>query len=95
MPPTNNFCREVEGTADVYSDAWDTLADGGLIQVTYLPDEPLANRVEGRTNLGSAVAGVLMGGLLAVVGGVFFFPHSRRFLRMSRLRREPTLLDCP
>jgi hypothetical protein len=76
--------REFEDTAGVYSQTWDTLAEGGPIQVTYLTDEPLANRVEGRTDLGSAVARVFMGGLLAVVGGVLFFPHLRRFLRMSR-----------
>jgi len=34
------------------------------------------------------VAGVLMGGLLAVVGGALFFWQLRRLLRTSRLRRE-------
>lgn len=86
--------RQFEDTAGVYSEAWDKLAEGGPIQVTYLPDEPLANRVEGRTDLGSAVAGVLMGGLLAIVGGVLLGPHLRRLLRMSRLRREGTTAEA-
>ena len=86
--------REFEDAAGVYSDAWDKLAEGGPIQVTYLPDEPLTNRVEGRTDLGSAVAGVLMGGLLAIVGGALFFWQLRRFLRTSRLRREGTTAEA-
>jgi len=86
--------QEFEDSAGVYSETWDKLAEGGPIQVTYLPDEPLTNRVEGRTDLGSAVAGVLMGGLLAVVGGVLFFPHLRQFLRISRLRREGTTTEA-
>jgi len=80
--------REFEDTAGVYSDAWDQLAEHGPIQVTYLSDEPLTNRVAGRTDVGSAAADVLMGGLLAIVGGAFFFWHLRRFLRIRRLRRE-------
>jgi hypothetical protein len=86
--------REFEDTAGVYSEAWDQLAAGGPIQVTYLADEPLTNRVEGRTDVGSAAAAVLMGGLLAIVGGAFFFWHLRRFLRTRRLRRDGTAAEA-
>jgi hypothetical protein len=68
-PPSSSLGKEVEGSAGVYSGTWANLAEGGPIQITYLPDEPLTNRVEGRTDLGAAAARMLMGGLLAAGGG--------------------------
>ncbi len=73
--------QEFEGSAGVYSETWDNLAEGGPIQITYLPDAPQTNRVEGRTDLGSAAARLLMGGLLAAGGGALVFWDLRRFLR--------------
>lgn len=85
--------QDVESTAQVYSETWDKLAEGGPIDVTYLRDEPLSNRIEGRTDLGSAFAQVIMGGLLGVVGGALFFWHLRRFRRDTRLRREGMIAE--
>lgn len=73
--------KELEGSAGVYLETWNKLAEGAPIQITYLPAEPLKNRIEGRTDLGSAVVGLLMGGLLAVGGGALFFWDLRRFVR--------------
>lgn len=70
--------KDFEGSAGVYSKTWDNLAVGGPIQIAYLPDEPLTNRVEGRTDLGSAAARMLMGGLLAAGGGALIFWDLRR-----------------
>lgn len=61
--------QAVEGSATLYSDTWEGLMEGQPIQVRYLPDEPMTNRVDGRTDFGSAAARVLMGGLLAIGGG--------------------------
>lgn len=76
-----------EGSAGVYSETWHNLAEGGPIHITYLPGEPLTNRVEGQTDLGSAAAGLLMGGLLALGGGALAFWDLRRFARKRRLER--------
>lgn len=78
--------KEFEGSAGIYSETWDSLAEGGPIHITYLPDEPLTNRIEGRTDLGSAAARLLMGGLLAVGGGALVLWDVRRFLSKRRLQ---------
>jgi hypothetical protein len=73
--------KEFEGSAGVYSETWHNLAEGGPVQIMYLPAEPLTNRTEGRTDLGSAIVSLLMGGLLALGGGALVFWDLRRFLR--------------
>jgi hypothetical protein len=78
--------QDFEGASTIYSETWDNLADGGPISITYLPGEPLTNRVEGRTDFGSAAVRVLMGGLLALGGAALLFWDGRRFLRNRRLQ---------
>lgn len=73
--------RAFEGSATLYAETWDSLTEGGPIQVRYLPDEPMTNRVEGRTDPGSAAAQALMGGLLAVGGGALTVWDLRRSRR--------------
>jgi hypothetical protein len=70
--------KELEGSARVDRETWHKLAEDGPVQITYLPDEPLTNRIEGWTDLGSAVVGLLMGGLLALGGGALAFWDLRR-----------------
>jgi hypothetical protein len=59
----------------------------GPVQITYLPNEPLTNRIDGRTDLGEAAVRLIMGALLAVGGGALVFWEMRRFPRVRRLQR--------
>lgn len=83
--------KEFEGSAGMYSKTWDNLTVGGPIQIAYLPDEPLTNRVQGRTDLGSAAARLLMGGLLAAGGGALIVWDLRRSPLGSRKARQMRL----
>ncbi len=76
--------KAFEGSASVYADTWDALVQGGPIRIMYLADEPTTSRIEGRTALGSALAQVIMGGLLALGGGALLFWDMRRLLSKRR-----------
>lgn len=73
--------------AVIYLESWERLSQGGPIRISYLPDDPLTNRVEDETDLGAAAAQILMGGLLAIGGGALLFWDTRRILRSRRLLR--------
>lgn len=69
------------GSAQLETEAWDALIEGGPIELAYLPDRPLTYRVQGRRD-GEEVVVRACGGVgaaLALVGG---------FLLISALRNR-------
>ena len=67
------------GEAPVSPEIWDKLEERGPVQVTYLPDKPQSNRVEGKKvdwmlPIGSGIAGFVFTSL----GGFVLFKALRR-----------------
>lgn len=89
--------RTPEGTvvkreAQVSGDLWDRLVERESIRVTFLPDDPQTNRIEGESSIW-LVSIVFTGlGLVFVpIGGVIFFRGVAGILRELRIQSGGTL----
>jgi len=79
--------KAVMGEASVSPETWDRLEERGPVQVTYLPDKPQSNRVEGKKvdwmlPIGSGIAG----SVLTSLGGFVLFKALRRIGAISTSR---------
>lgn len=77
--------RAIRGSAELSAEAWDALAERGPIEVVYLDDRPQTYRVAGQSDsdLVLAIVFALVGGVLAVVGGVIV-GNALRVRRVAR-----------
>jgi hypothetical protein len=80
---TDQRGQTLRGSEELEAEAWDTLVEGGPIELAYLPDQPQTYRVQGRHDT-TGILTLVFGGVgaaLAVVGGFVLFNalrHRRR-----------------
>ena len=79
--------KVVMGNASVSPEIWDRLEERGPVQVTYRPDKPQSNRVEGKKvdwmlPIGSGIAGFI----LTSLGGFVLFKALRQIGRSCASR---------
>lgn len=80
--------RIAEGTEIVDVETWERLERGNPFRVTYLPTDPQASRAADASGMGSAVAMIALGTVLALVGGGFLTWSAMRSWRERRLVRS-------
>jgi len=79
----------VTGGSEVTAEAWDSLVERELIQITYLPDAPQHYRIEGQTSGWWIPASfTVMGGIFTSVGGFILLRARSRLQIQQRLQRE-------
>jgi Protein of unknown function (DUF3592) len=77
-----------EGTEIVDVETWERLEPGSPFRVTYLPADPQTSRVADASGIGSAVAMIALGSVLALLGGGFLSWSAMRSWRERRLVRS-------
>jgi Protein of unknown function (DUF3592) len=87
--------RVLKSEAQVSGGLWDRLVEREPVRVTYLPDRPERNRIEG-TGADWMLPGIftLLGFFFAGAGGLIFFKGVRGIRRELRLRDEGTRVDA-
>jgi hypothetical protein len=80
--------RIAEGTEIVDVETWERLEPGNPFRVTYLPADPQASRAAQATGMGSAVAMIVVGSVLALLGGGFLTWSAMRSWRERRIARS-------
>lgn len=80
--------RTIEDSDAVGVEAWEALAEQGPVAVEYLASDPETNRVAGADGWLLVGITLVLGGVLAAVGGVLFFFALRRLLLQRRLWRS-------
>lgn len=77
--------RTIEDSDALGVDAWEALTEQGPITVEYLARDPETNRVAGADGWLLVGITLVLGGVLAALGGVLFFAALRRVLLQRRL----------
>jgi hypothetical protein len=85
----------VKNEAQVSAALWDRLVEREPVRVTYLPDRPDINRIDGADGdwMLPGIFG-LLGLVFAGAGGVIFFKGVRGIRRELRLRDEGTTVEA-
>jgi len=92
---TSSDGREVEGSSAVSVEDWERLELGRNIPVTYLPDAPLSNRVQGAGEDTTIVAYIFLaiGTVFTLVGGGLVLREGRHVVRSIRVSRHGHLTE--
>jgi hypothetical protein len=81
--------KVVMGEASVSLEIWDRLEERGPVQVTYLPDKPQSNRVEGKkVDWMLPIAFLIVGGILTSLGGFVLVKALRQIGARSAYRER-------
>ena len=80
--------RTIEDSDALGVEAWEALTEQGPITVEYLARDPETNRVAGADSWLLVGITLVLGGVLAAIGGVLFFAALRQVLRQGRLWRS-------
>jgi len=87
--------RVVKSEAQVSVALWDRLVEREPVRVTYLPDRPESNRIEGK-GADWMLPGIftMLGFFFAGAGGLIFFKGVRGIVRELRLQDEGTRVEA-
>jgi len=80
--------QEVESVTEVPVEEWEGLEVGSKLQVSYLPDTPGTNRVDGDTEWIAALMFMGIGGIFALIGGGLAFADLRWIIRAIGVSRH-------
>lgn len=80
--------KKIESVTEVPVEEWEGLEAGHRLQVTYLPDAPEMNRLEGATEWIAALVFMSIGGIFTLLGGGLAFPDLRWIIRAIRVLRH-------
>ena len=84
----------VEGSDDVSVETWESLAERGPIEITYLRDRPSSNRLAGESQAFGAAIFLLTGAGFGGLGAVLVGRSLRSVLRARRLLRQGRPADA-
>jgi len=80
--------QEIENVTEVPVEDWEDLAAGDKLQVTYLPDAPEINRVDGNNEWIAALVFIGIGGIFTLIGAGLAFMDLRSIIRTIRVSRH-------
>ena len=80
--------KKIESVTEVPVDEWEGLEAGNRLQVTYLPDAPETNRVDGDNEWIAALVFMGIGGIFTLLGGSLAFPDLRWIIRAIHVLRH-------
>lgn len=79
--------KKIESVTEVPVEEWEGLEAGNRLKVTYLPDAPETNRVDGDNEWIAALVFMGIGGIFTLIGGGLAFTDLRWILRAIRVSR--------
>ena len=81
--------KVVNGSASVSPELWDGLEERGPVQVTYLPDKPQSNRVDGKkVDWMLPIVFAIVGGIVTSLGGFVLIKAVRQLGRSCAYRKK-------
>ncbi len=83
--------QSIESETEVPVEEWEGLEAGRTFRMTYLPDSPQTNRVEGENEWMGALILMGVGGIFALIGGGLAFTEVRSILLNIRVSRHGVL----